>query len=65
VGTVEASAGVSFTGGAICALVATVDGERKLGAVKTVVASRHWLRPFLDRIGEYRWGVAAEGEPRT
>jgi hypothetical protein len=24
--------------------------------VKTVAASRHWLRPFLDRDGECRWG---------
>jgi hypothetical protein len=59
VGTVEAPAGVSFAGGAICAPAAMVDGERKLGtvktgAVKTVAASRHWLCPFLDRIGEYR-----------
>jgi hypothetical protein len=36
VGTVEAPAEVSFAGGAICVPAATVDGERKLGAVKTV-----------------------------
>jgi hypothetical protein len=30
------------------------------GTVKTVAASRHWLRPFSDRDLEYRWGVAAQ-----
>jgi hypothetical protein len=36
-GVEEAPVGVSFAGGAICAPAATVDGEGKLGAVKTVV----------------------------
>jgi hypothetical protein len=35
-GVEEAPVGVSFADGAICAPAATVDGERKLGAVKTV-----------------------------
>jgi hypothetical protein len=62
--TVEAPAAVSFAG-AICAPAATFggDGSRRSedsGAVETVVASRHWLRPLEDRIGEYRCGVAAD-----
>jgi hypothetical protein len=56
---------VSFAGGAICAPAATVGGDESRrsddgGAVKTMAASRHWLRPFSDRDREYRWGVAAQ-----
>jgi hypothetical protein len=67
--TVEAPAAVSFAG-AICVPAATFggDGSRRSedgGVVETVEASRHWLYPSRIGIGEYRWGVAAEGEPRT
>jgi hypothetical protein len=68
---VEAPAAVSFAG-AICAPALTVGGDVG-GEVK-------WWRsgdgedgggfpslaaPLSDRTMEYRWGVTAEGEPRT
>jgi hypothetical protein len=67
--TVQAPAAISFAG-AICAPTAMFggDGSRRSedgGAVETVKASRQWLRPSRIGIGEYRWGVAAKGEPRT
>jgi hypothetical protein len=64
---------VSFAGDAICAPAATVGGDGGGGAVE-------WWRsgdgedgggfpslaaPVKDRIGECRWGMAAEGEPHT
>jgi hypothetical protein len=69
-GVEEASAAFSFVGGAICAPAATVGGEG-IDAVKTVAQWRRWRLPVTgcapSQIGieEYRWGMAAEGEPRT
>jgi hypothetical protein len=64
---------VSFAGGVIYAPIATVGGDGGGDAVE-------WWRsgdgedsggfpslaaPLKDRIGECRWGMATEGEPRT
>jgi hypothetical protein len=52
-GVEEAPAGVSFTGAIVCASIDCRWREDRHsedgGAVETVAASRHWLRPFSDR----------------
>jgi hypothetical protein len=67
--TVEAPVAVSFAG-AICARQRHVV-EMRVDAVKMVAQWRRWRLPVTGyapsqiRIREYRWGVAAEGEPRA
>jgi hypothetical protein len=51
---------VSFAGGAICAPAATVGEDGGGGAVETVAASRHWLRPSKTGSGNVSGEVAAE-----
>ena len=48
----------------ICARAATGGKTRRCSAVAARRASRHWLRPSLDRV-RVSVGSAAHGEPRT
>jgi hypothetical protein len=67
--TVEAPVAVSLAG-AICARQRR-SVEMRVDAVKMVAQWRRWRLPVTGcapsqiGIGEYRWGVAAEGEART